>query len=298
MLTNIWRRRLAIAAHGGGRVAVAVLVLSAALNGLNLLRHLVSPEGPAVTARTVVNQSDLVKAFAVDCVTAWLTAATTQQPDLGRCFASSDKFSLPTTPALIVSAPQAQATAQGPSRKDIATYGVIVALTQQPYPSATPIRAYYQISVAVLGNDAPRALTTPARVDPPPPAADVELGYPQPVSVTSTLGRMLAGFVTCYLTGAPGLERYITTDSGLTPLHAYATAAATAIQAATEAPDTPPDDTEIRVLVTVLAHSVGSTPYDLSYPLTVRASAGSWSVAAIDSVPVLSDTTSQGTQEK
>jgi hypothetical protein len=289
-LTNTWKGRLTAGTRGGGRTILAVLVASAALNGLALIWHAVFPAAPpsvAATARTVVNQSDLVKAFAVDCLTSWLTAATTEAPDLGRCFPAADHITVPTTPALLVTAPLAQATAIGPSRNDITTYGVIVAVTEQPYPTATPTRAYYQLSVSVYGGAAPRALTTPARIDPPPPGADIDLGYPHTVTADSPLATMLAGFITCYLTGAPGLERFITTDSGLSALHAYAAATVTAIQAAAKPPDTPADNTEIHVLLTVSARSAEYTPYDLTYPLTVRANAGSWSVAAVDPVPQL-----------
>lgn len=292
MLSHTWRRRLITAGHGTGRIVIVVLAVNAALNGIHLLWQVIVPPAPppiAGTARTMINQADLVKAFAVDCVTGWLTAATTQHPDLSRCFPHSDNLSLPTTPALIVTAPQAQATALGPNHQNITTYGVIVAVTEQPYPSATPVRAYYQISVSVYAGAGPRALATPARVDPPPPGVDVELGYPQTIPTTSRLGSMVAGFVTCYVTGAPGLERYTTTDSGLSPLHAYSAATVTGIRAAADPPDAPPDNAELHVLVTVSARSPAYVPYDLSYPLTVRAAAGSWSVAAIDPVPVLSD---------
>jgi Conjugative transposon protein TcpC len=294
-LTETWKRRLNAGTRTTGRVILTLMVASAALNGLALIWHAVFPQSPppvAKTARTVLNQTDLVKAFAVDCVTSWLTAASTQQPDLSRCFPATATITVPTTPALIVTAPQAQATAEGPSRHDLTTYGVVVAVTEQPYPTATKTRAYYQLSVSVYGKDAPRALTTPARIDPPPLGADVDLGYPQTIPATSPVATMLSGFITCYLTGAPGLDRFITTDSGLTGLHAYRAATVTTIQAATNPPDSPADNSEIHLLVTVSARSVGYTPYHLSYPLTVRANAGSWSVAAIDPVPQLADTTS------
>ena len=41
--------------------------------------------------------------------------------------------------------------------------------------------------------------------------------------------------------------------------------------------------------VTVSARSAEYTPYDLSYPLIVRASGGNWFVAAIQAVPELAD---------
>ena len=80
---------------------------------------------PAGIARTTINQSDLAKAFAVDCVTTYLTASSAQGTDLGRCFPDTTKMPIPTTPALIVSAPVAYATIQGSAEQDFTTYGVI-----------------------------------------------------------------------------------------------------------------------------------------------------------------------------
>jgi hypothetical protein len=289
-ITNTWKRRLASGSRGGGRIILIVLVLSASLNGIVLVWHAIFPPAPppiAATARTVVNQYDLVQSFAIDCVTTWLTASTTQAANLGRCFPDTATLSLPTTPALIVTAPVATATAVGSSLADVATYGVIVALTQQPYPTAAPERAYYQIPVSVYGQAGLRALDKPARIDAPPPGADIELGYPVTITANTALAAMLNGFITCYLTGAPGLERFITTDSSLTALSAYAAATVTAVQAATNPPDNPADNTELSVRVSVSARTAEYTPYALSYPLTLRASSGTWSVVAVTKVPAL-----------
>lgn len=293
VLTNTWKRRLSCAARGAGRITLAALVASAAINGIAVVWRAAFPPSPppiAAIAGQVNHQADLAKGFAIDCVTTYLTASTTQAVDLGRCFPHPDKLSMPTTPALIVASPTAYTSRPTHPRDDVATYGVMVGITEQPYPTAPPTRAYYQIPVSIYSNAGPRALDNLSRVDPPPPGADLELGYPVTITANTPLLTMLSGFITCYLTKAPGLERFITTDSGLRAIAGYANAAITSAQAATNPPDSPADNTELPVHVDVSARRPDYTQIDLSYPLTLRSVGGSWFVAQIDAIPVLADT--------
>ncbi|WP_454561742.1 conjugal transfer protein [Mycobacterium haemophilum] len=294
ILTNTWKHRLTAGARAAGRIILAVLVVSAAINGIAVVWRAVFPPSPppiAFIASQVGNQADLAKAFAIDCVTTYLTASTTQAADLGRCFPHADALSLPTTPALIVSAPTAYASRPHHPRDDVTTYAVMVGVTELSYPTARPTRAYYQIPVSIYRNAGPRALDNLARVDPPPPGTELKLGYPVAVTANTPLFTMLSGFLTCYLTKAPGLERFITTDSGLSPLAGYAHAAITAAAAATNPPDNPTDNTELPVHIDVSARRSDYTQITLSYPLTLRSVGGSWFVAQIDAIPILADTT-------
>lgn len=294
VLTNTWKRRLNGGVRGAGRIILAVLVASAAINGFAVVWRAVSPPSPppiAAIAGQVEQQADLAKGFAIDCVTTYLTASTTQAADLGRCFPHPDKLSRPTTPALIVSSPIAYTSRPDHSRDDVTTFGVMVGVTEQPYRTATPTRAYYQIPVGIYRNTGPRALDNLARVDPPPPGVDIELGYPTTIAANTPLFTMLSGFITCYLTKAPGLERFVTTDSSLRPLAGYANATITGAQAAINPPDTPADNVELPVRIDVSARRPDYTQIDLSYPLTLRSVGGSWFVAQIDAIPVLGDTT-------
>lgn len=290
-MTNTWRRRLSAAARNGGRAVLVVLVISASINGLAILWRLVFPAEPppiAATARTVVNQSNLVESFAIDCVTTMLTASTSRADEVQRCFPdSADRAALPVTPPLIVAAPTAASTVRGDSVGDITTYGVIVAVTEQPYVNGPTTRAYYRLPVTVYGNGAPRAMARPARVDPPPPGAAVELDYPVGLNTESAVATVVSGFITCYLTDAPGLERFITTDAAMWPLRAYHSATVTEVRAQRQPEDIPPDHSTLRVWVSVSARAPDYTQTELDYPLTLRASGGAWSVAAVDAVPAM-----------
>lgn len=293
-LTNTWKRRLTASAHGAGRMVLTMLVVSATINGIAVVWRAVFPPPPppiASIASQIANQADLAKAFAIDCVTTYLTASTTQATDLGRCFPHADALAVPTTPALIVSSPTAYASRPHDSGNDVTTYAVMVAVTELPYPTARPTRAYYQIPVSIFHNTGPRALDNLSRVDPPPPGSDLKLGYPVTVTANTPLFTMLSGFITCYLTKSPGLERFITTSSGLSPLAGYANATLTDTQAATNPPDNPADNTELLVHIDVSARRPDYTQITLSYPLTLQSAGGNWFVAHIDALPVLADAT-------
>ena len=289
-LTNTWRRRLTAAGHGSAKVIVAILVASAAINGLSIVwRWVFPPDLPsiAVTARTVGNQTALVESYAIDCVTVLLTASSSRAAEVARCFPNSTDMALPTTSPLIVSAQAASATFVGETAPDVATYGVIVAVTEQSYTNAPPVRSYYQLPVSVYAGSAPRAMAKPARRDPPPPGVDVALDYPVTITSDASMAAVVGGFITCYLTDANGLERFVTVDSGLGPLRAYSSATVTSIRAQQQVPEAPADGAELRVWATVAARAADYTTTPLEYPLTLRATGGAWSVAGIDAVPAI-----------
>ncbi|HTY30679.1 MAG TPA: hypothetical protein VMD50_04530, partial [Mycobacterium sp.] len=97
VLTDTWKCRLSGAARGAGRIIPAVLVASASIDGLAVVWRAVFPSSPppiAAIAGQVDHQADLAKGFAIDCVTTYLTASTTQAANLGRCFPHPDKLSM------------------------------------------------------------------------------------------------------------------------------------------------------------------------------------------------------------
>ena len=65
-------------------------------------------------------------------------------------------------------------------------------------------------------------------------------------------------------------------------------------QAASDVPENPSENTELKVLVTVSARTPDYSAYEMTAPLTLRATAGTWSVAAVDPVPLI-DTTATPT---
>lgn len=294
-LNEVWSKRITAGSRGAGRILLVILVVTSSISGLSTLKQWMFPPAAlpvADIARTVVNQTDLVKAFAIDCVNTYLTAATAHGTDLSRCFPDAGQLSIPATPALIVSEPMAHAFRVGPSLGDYVTYGVLVGVTEQVYATAVPERNYYQISVGVYGGDAVRAVDNLARVDGPPAGTEVALRYPVTIAENHPIAGMLGGFMSAFLTASLGLdlERFITTDSQLTKIsHPYTSVMAIAVQSISQPPDNPVDNTTLSVRVGVSVRSAEYIQYDLSYPLTLRASGGSWFVAGIDAVPALAE---------
>ncbi|BBY46595.1 hypothetical protein MARA_00250 (plasmid) [Mycolicibacterium arabiense] len=289
-LTNTWRRRLTTTGLGSAKVIVTILVICSVISGASTVWRWVFPPDvtpAAVTARSVGNQTAMVESYAIDCVTVLLTASTSRAAEVARCFPNSTDMALPTTSPLIVSAQAASATFVGQTAPDVETYGVIVAVTEQSYTNAPPVRSYYQLPVSVYAGGAPRAMAKPARRDPPPPGVDVSLDYPVTITNDAALAAVISGFITCYLTDAAGIERFVTVDSGLGPLRAYSAATVSSIRAQQPVPEAPAEAAELRVWVTVSARAADYTTTPLEYPLTLRATGGAWSVAGIDTVPAI-----------
>lgn len=293
-ISNVWKKRLTVLGHGAGRMALVILVASSSINGITLLwRFIFPPEPPPVAAlaRDVINETDPVKAFAVNCVEGLLTGTASGAANLTRCFPGGQKYELPTTSSITVSNPVAWASKRKTSSNDIVLYSVKVQIDEQPYPSAPPTTAFYQLPVAVCKDKGIQALDRISRVDTPPPGAYVPLGYSAPIATSSPFFTMLSGFATSFLTASGGLERFITTDSGITPVGSYSSATVTAAQAYNNPPDAPIDDSEIATHIDVSARRPDYTLVSLSYSLTLRSVGGTWFVAQIDAIPVLADAT-------
>ncbi len=293
-ISTVWKRRITTSTRGLGRIVVIVLVASSSINGIALLwRFVFPPEPPPIAAvsRTVINETDPVKAFATTCVTSLMTGTSSGATDLTRCYPDGRKYSLPTTTTMTVSNPVVWASRRGPSSAEITVYTVMLAIDEQPYPSAPKTTAFYQVPVAVYQHTGMQALDRIARIDTPPPGAYLSLGYSVPLAAGTPLFTMLSGFVAAFLTTSGGLERFTTTDSGITPVGCYSTAAITVAQAAAQPAENPPDNTEVPVHIDVSARRPDYTQIDLSYSLTLRSVGGTWFVAQIDAIPVLADMT-------
>lgn len=315
-ITNTWKKRFGAARRGGGRALLALLVFCAAVQGISLLWRFFFPAAPApVTpiARTVVNQSALIGSFATDCVTALLTGSVTTTPDLNRCFPNGNRYSLPTLPSMVVTFASPAAFVPGQSTEYVQTFGVIVRVVKQPYLNAPKIVSCYQIPVSVYNGTAPRAIDKIGPAECPKPGADVQIGYPATIPSDSALFSTLQGFITCYLTGSSGIERFTTADSAIAPVHpptlpnpaaatnpaapppgsgtpttpAVFTPTITGATATDNPPEHPAENSELSVHIDISFNESSLTPIDYALPLTMRWVDGNWYVAAIDSIPVL-----------
>lgn len=294
-VNSIWRRRGSVFALSVRRIVIVLLVASSSINGFALAWRFVFPPAPppiASVSRTIVNETDAVKAFATSCITSLLTATTSSAADLGRCYPDGRTYTLPTTTTMTVSNAVAWASRRGPGSGDVVVYSVKISVAQQPYPLAPKTTAFYQIPVAVYKNNGLQAIDRISRIDTPPAGAYIALGYTVPITAGTPIFGMLSGFASAFLTTAGGLERFTTTDSGISVVGSYSSATVSVAQASTQPAENPQDNAELAVHIDVSARRPDYTQEDLSYSLTLGAHGGSWFVTQIDAIPVTAaDTT-------
>ena len=250
-----------------------------------------APDRPdiAAIAQRVGNQQDQVGGFACDFVVTWLTATTSQRAALARFISLPDPGpALPTTPAAVVTAPQTVSVIHTAAAGETDLYAATVSVTERPYASAQSTRAFYLVPVSMWHHQ-PRAVTLPSRINGPGPGADIRTAYRQALAADNPVYALVRGFVETYLTATTGLDRYARAGSGLAPIGGYQSAIVTAAAADRAVPDAPPPGTRIHVLATVVAQTAQFATLNLTYPLTVENSGGTWMVAAIDLFPQIAE---------
>lgn len=290
MLTNTWRRRLDHSNTLLRRGLLAVGLASCSVVAIATIWGWITddPIDVAGPARSAVNRTALVGSYAQDCVTRWLTATVARQQSLHDCWSLRDPIRLPTTPAVVVSSPAVSAVTlvsdSGPTQQ----WSVVIAVAERPFEAATPHTAYYRLPVLYTSYGV-RASALPARVNGPGTGADAPLGYPTAVADTSPAFATVSGFLTSFLTPAGGLERYVTTDSGLLPAADYRSVQVTKLVANHSIPDhaAPADGATVHVLATVNAVTTQFAPLQLDYPIALTVTSGRWSVSGMDYAPLL-----------
>jgi hypothetical protein len=304
-LTKTWRRRIDIT---GGRLRWAARTVgftACSVVALNIMWGWITnkPIDVASPARTAVNRTEMVGAFAVGCVERGLTATQAQQHSLGDCWTTRDPVRLPKTPAVIIGRPRVAAVTLQDDRGFVQQWSVVVTVSERPYEIATPHDKCYRIPV-LYSNEGVHATLRPAVADCVGPGADIPLGYPIAVPPTSPAFVTVVGFVTSYLTPAGGLDRFVTAKSGLLPAASYRFAKVAKLVANHPVPDhdVPAEGSTVRVIAAV--DSIDSQDTQVpdkpdkqpdmrnayrheDYPLTLTVTAGRWSVSALDYAPLL-----------
>jgi hypothetical protein len=292
MLTNTWRHRLEGTRSALRRAGLTVgLASCSVVAGATIWGWIVNdPIDVAGPARSAVNRTALVGSYAQDCVTRWLTATASHQQVLHDCWSLRDPIKLPTTPALIVTSPAVSAVTLVSDTGTAQQWSVVITISERAFDAATPRTAYYRLPV-VYSNYGLRASALPARVNGPGAGADAPLGYPTAVADTSPAFATVSGFITSFLTSAGGLERYVTTGSGLLPAADYRSAQVIKLLAnhAAGDHDVPAEGTTVHVLATVNAVTNQYAPLQLDYPIALTVTSGRWSVSGLDYAPLLAE---------
>jgi hypothetical protein len=289
-ISRTWQTRLRRWRRQGRAVGRVALVAAAVLGAAAGCKVFLAPDQPdiAATAQRVGNQQAQVGAFAADFVVSWLTATTAQRANLQRYITvADDALALPTTPAAVITAPQVVSVINTGAAGQADVYAATVSVTERPYASARPTRAFYRVPVS-MWNYQPRALALPARINGPGPGADFRLAYPQALSADSPLFALVGGFVRTYLTATTGLDRYVLAGTPLAPVGGYQTAVVTTASTDRAVPAAANPREQVHILANVTAQTAQFATVNLVYPLTVENSDGTWMVATIDLTPQIS----------
>ncbi|WP_197417595.1 conjugal transfer protein [Mycobacterium sp. GA-2829] len=286
-MTNTWQRRLTAWRTQGRRLGRVALVAAAVLGAAAGCKVFLAPDRPDVPSisQQVGNRQEQVGAFAADFVVTWLTATTAQRENLRRFISVPDEaLTLPSTPAAVVTNPQTVSVIHTGDAGGAELYAATVSVNERPYDSAAATRAFYRIPLS-LWHYQPRALALPARVNGPGAGADFAVAYRHPLSGEDPVFAVVRGFVSTYLTATTGLDRYVVAGSGLTPLGGYHSAVVTTAATDRRTAEASAPGAQLHVLAQVSAQTSQFATVNLTYPLTVENSGGTWMVAAIDLVP-------------
>jgi hypothetical protein len=291
-MPNKWPSRLRSLREntgGAGKIGAQVLGVIGGLGVLGgwIFGDTVDTVGPA---RSAVNTAAVASSFAQDCVRAWLLATASAHGDLDRCTTVPQDVQFPTTPAVVISAPTVVAVAWGGAAGEndaAAMFSVTVGVAERPYASAPATQAFYKVPVVWTVNG-PWMATMPARVAGPGAGSKLPTGYLARLGPADPTFTLVSGFASAYLTDKGGLDRFVTSSSGLLPLGSiYREATLVGLTATAQPKSQAQEGDQVRVLAEVRVTTSQFAPTLLTYPLTLAFVGGKWSVARIDSVPVM-----------
>lgn len=229
------------------------------------------------------NEQAVVGEFAQRVVVAWLTSTRDHPEQLSALVPGSQAASLP-----VVAFRASDPTVSSIQSTD-GVWAVTVAVTVTDSRPSTA-RRFFQVPVVLAGASV-TAATLPAPVSGPPVVSGADLGYQVQVSSSGPVASTVAQFLGAYLTGAGDVTRYITPGVQLAAISPppYTGVRVTDLRCdlGVDTTTTPTDGTVLRLLVSADATATAKQTLSVSYALTLRARAGRWEVAALDSAPAL-----------
>jgi hypothetical protein len=294
-VSRTWRSRIARGRELARRLSLAVLVLGAAMGfaasiKVFLVAHHPDDNDIATITYRVSNQRDAAGQFAANFVGTVLTTPqsrrdaavarfiTLPQPDPQSSVPASDP-----APA-VIDTPKVWSVVDAGGVGEAHMYSAIIMVQQRPYASAPSAIAFYRVPVSIWRYQ-PRAMDMPTPISDPGPGADVAVDYGHSLNPASPVYAVVAGFINTYLTSTTGLDRYVVSDSWITPIAGYQSAVIRTAEADTEVPDQPAAGTKIHVRVTVTAQTSQFASVPFTFPLTVENSDGTWMISDIDLIP-------------
>jgi hypothetical protein len=297
-LSRTWQRRLQRIGIIAAAATLVFLLCASAIGGTATAWHWRYPNRPAPiepVARTTIERTDAVAAFAEHCIEKVLMATPTTVKNLGGCAPNDHSYTFATnSPATSMTlAWGARALEPKFEGTDGGTdfYAVQVQVNVRAYASATTALEFYSLPVAVSKGFSPQAVDKITRISQPPKSPTPTLGYNAQVKENSELHGLLTGFIAALLGDTDDdIKRYITADSTITPIGGYERdmIKPTSMSTSDNPPATPADGAILAAHVDVNATRSDRTRVDqLSFSLTLRCVGGTWFVTGIDAMPVV-----------
>jgi hypothetical protein len=296
-LSRTWQHRIRHGRDLARRITVALVIVGATIGfaaGVKVFLGVQHPNDTDVAAISyrMSNQRDAAGQFAANFVAAVLTTPGSRRVTALQRFitlpasdtADSGVPAADPAPALI-DTPKVWSVVVAGSVGEADLYSVIVMVQQRPYASVPPMMAFYRVPVSIWRFQ-PRAMDMPTPISDPGPGADVALGYDHPLSPSSPVYAVVAGFITTYLTATTGLDRYVVADSWIKPVGGYQSAVIRTVDTDAEVPEQPKAGSTIHVRATVVAQTSQFARVPFTFPVTVENADGTWMIADLDSTPL------------
>ncbi len=147
-------------------------------------------------------------------------------------------------------------------------------------------RRYFQVPIVVT-DAGMRPVGLPVPVSAPTSTGTVQLAYAKPLPSADPAAQTVMAFLGAYTTGKGDLSVYVSPGSeisAITPAP-YLAVEAVDLRVDADAPKTPKDGTQLKVLATVTLTSPTDQTVTSTYALTLTARATRWEVSAIDPAP-------------
>lgn len=272
-------------------VLFGVLAVLAVLGGLNAVFGFLfssEPAPPSDAATTsIVSHAQLAGSFAEDFVVAYLGAGSGSQ-ELVAKYVTAGQITLPPT-GQRVSEPMVVFVQPVVSTGGLEVWTVTVSVRPSDRSGpASAQRQFYRVSVSVTDGRL-RALSLPAAVEAPGRGVDLSLKYAASCSTDTPVAPVASGFVSAFLAGSGDLNRYTSTDAGITALTPAPYSSVDTVLIQSDESSCGVNGSTVHLLATVVPHTASGTTASLAYPLTLIRSGGQWQVQTMDSVPSLSD---------
>ncbi|MFD7444066.1 conjugal transfer protein [Streptomyces sp. NPDC059909] len=276
------RRRVRLGRMGvWGAVAAGPVALAVAVTGPPTVVEAATPATPtAVRTVAAADPSGYAEVF----LGAWLRSSATED--------GSAQARLVQSMAPDVELPDLAASAQAQPRDVVAVRSVQRSAGRWSVTVAAQyadggVRYFVVPVVADSGGGSFAVAGAPGAVAGPARAGVPQSPYSVTVTSDSELSSTVGEFLTAYLAGAGGVDRYLAPGVKLSALSPAAFSAATvkqllAVEEVAAAASVPKDGTRARVWAQVEAQDA-SGRWPLAYELTLEARSGRWEVAALES---------------